>query len=424
MPAKKESTLTVRRIFIGSPGDLADERKLFPDIIERVNRNKAGAMGIHLKAVAWEDTLPGTGRPQAKINEDLKTCDLAVLVLWKRWGTPTGKYSSGFEEEYELARSEKIETFLYFKSVPSDMMGDPGPHLSQVLAFRKKIEKKGTLLFKLYENLSQWRESVEEHLCEWLDGPKLKAELPAVTDSEPSHIENLAREIEEHKDKESKAAAELTEEALKRADEGQLTRAEELFLVALETSPDAYVLDSYGRYLAHVGLLQKAEEVFTRLLKTAMSSGDAGLCVIAVGNLRLLCPTPGDLKRAEKMHKKSLARERALGHKEGMASQYGNLGNIYETRGDLNRAEEMYRRAMVIHEKLGHKVGMASDYGNLGSIHATRGDLKRAEEMYEKALELFTSLGNKDKIRTCKNLLARLKMTKSSGPKKTRKKPA
>ena len=36
---------------------------------------------------------------KALINEDLITCDLIVGLLWRRWGSTTKKYSSGFLEE-------------------------------------------------------------------------------------------------------------------------------------------------------------------------------------------------------------------------------------------------------------------------------------------------------------------------------------
>jgi len=62
--------------------------------------------------VGWEDTLAGHGRPQARINEDLISCDYFLLVLHDRWGSPTaqnGPYSAGGEEEFELAKQCRID---------------------------------------------------------------------------------------------------------------------------------------------------------------------------------------------------------------------------------------------------------------------------------------------------------------------------
>ena len=109
---------------------------------------------------------------------------------------------------------------------------------------------------------------------------------------------------------------------------------------------------------------------------------------------------------------KSLAIEKELGRKEGMASDYGNLGNLYKIRGDLKRAEEMYKKSLAINEELGRKEGMANTCGNLGNLYKTRGDLKGAEEMYEKSLTLFTSIGNKMMTRKARSLIEELKKSK------------
>ncbi|MBF6571512.1 MAG: DUF4062 domain-containing protein [Candidatus Binataceae bacterium] len=86
-------TIIQYRIFIGSPGGLDKERKCFSDRLERFSNVHGEEDGVVFRAVAWEDTLSGVGRPQELINEDLKQCDYAVFVLHDRWGRPTGKYS-------------------------------------------------------------------------------------------------------------------------------------------------------------------------------------------------------------------------------------------------------------------------------------------------------------------------------------------
>ena len=89
MTVKKSKHYEVKRIFIGSPGDVPKERKIFSDIIKRVNKIKANSLSVHLEAIGWEDTLPGKGRPrpQSNINEDLLKCHLIIMLLWNRWGT-------------------------------------------------------------------------------------------------------------------------------------------------------------------------------------------------------------------------------------------------------------------------------------------------------------------------------------------------
>jgi tetratricopeptide (TPR) repeat protein len=81
-----------------------------------------------------------------------------------------------------------------------------------------------------------------------------------------------------------------------------------------------------------------------------------------------------------------------------MAASYCSLGLIYMDRGELDKAEEMHLKSLAIEKQLGHKEGMARQYGNLGLIYQTRGDLDKAEEMVRKALTLFEQIGMEHRV--------------------------
>jgi hypothetical protein len=91
-----------------------------------------------------------------------------------RWGSPTGGgYTSGTEEEWALAeelyRDNKIRNIaLFFKDVDTRQLRDPGKQLQSVLAFKKRIEEEKRYLFKQYGAISQFPETLEEHLGRWL----------------------------------------------------------------------------------------------------------------------------------------------------------------------------------------------------------------------------------------------------------------
>jgi tetratricopeptide (TPR) repeat protein len=393
-------------VFIASPSDLNAEREIFPKIIEKVNLIKAKSKGILLEAVGWEDTLPGKGRPQKKINEDVKHSDLIVMLLWKRWGSATGEYSSGFEEEYEIACANDKDIWLYFRSIPDDMMADPGEQLQKVLEFRDKIETEKEFLFRGYEDENAWEERFIKDLCQWLDGlpPVAFPGLPPGPATFESgkfaeyeqRIERLEQELGRSRGEQVRSAYTWAEEAWGHADDGHITKAEEYFARAIAISPQPDIVNNYGLFLVRIGALKKAEERFAQTMKIGELTGDKLTLAIAYGNLGILYATRGDLKGAEEMYKKSLAIDEELGRKEGMSNVYGNLGIVYVTRGDLKGAEEMYKKSMAIDEELGRKEGMASDYGNLGILYKTRGDLKGAEELYKKSLTINEALGRKE----------------------------
>jgi uncharacterized protein DUF4062 len=106
-----DSTKTLT-MFLASPGDLGSERQAVRDIVKEVNDLIGRPMRWHIELLGWEDTLPGYGRPQEHINEDVDRCELFIGMLWWRWGQPTGhgKYSSGFEEEYDRALTRRRST--------------------------------------------------------------------------------------------------------------------------------------------------------------------------------------------------------------------------------------------------------------------------------------------------------------------------
>ena len=170
-----ERTLTVKSVFIASPSDLNDEREVFRQVVQEINAIKANSIGLHLEPLGWEDTLPGRGRPQGLINEDVGRSDLFVLLLWKRWGSATGLYSSGVEEEFELAKrlnesqGGRPEMWIYFKDVPDDMLSDPGPQLQKVLEFRRIIEAERSFLYGTFETPDQWERGFRLELSRWLD---------------------------------------------------------------------------------------------------------------------------------------------------------------------------------------------------------------------------------------------------------------
>lgn len=150
------STRKIIRVFLASPGDLQDERKVIREVVDEFNESWANALGYQVELVGWEETIAGFGRPQHLINQDLDRCDLFVGMIWKRWGTPPDKggvFSSGFEEEFRRSmasheQSGSPEISLYFKQIPDEFREDPGEDLKKVLEFRERVIADKKILFQ------------------------------------------------------------------------------------------------------------------------------------------------------------------------------------------------------------------------------------------------------------------------------------
>lgn len=194
-------TRTVLRAFLASPGDLQEERKAVRDVVNEFNGSWAGESGYQIELLGWEETVAGYGRPQDRINRDVDQCDLFIGMIWKRWGTPPGrdgKYSSGFQEEFERAiarrrRSESPDISLYFKKVPDALKEDPGKDLEKVQEFRKRIIAEKEILFQEVSTTSDMEKAARKCITEYVIRVKT-ANLP--TDNEESRAKRAESELE------------------------------------------------------------------------------------------------------------------------------------------------------------------------------------------------------------------------------------
>ncbi len=160
-------------VFLASPGDLQEERKIVRTSIERINKILPRRVGRQIEILGWEDTLAGYSRPQDLINRDVDSCDLFIGVLWRRWGQSTGDYSSGFYEEFNCAcnrhkKSGMPEIWLFFKTIDEESMNDPGDQLKEVLKFKKRQIKLKKLLFKEFSDPENWEKLIYDDILAYV----------------------------------------------------------------------------------------------------------------------------------------------------------------------------------------------------------------------------------------------------------------
>ncbi|MBI5570698.1 MAG: tetratricopeptide repeat protein, partial [Desulfomonile tiedjei] len=365
------SKLTCLRVFIASPGGLAEERKAFRDAINEYNDTDAIPRGVLFRPVGWEDTLGGVGRPQLIINEDVRCSDYLMLLLWNRWGSPPdvnpSRFTSGTEEEYHVAlecltddRSPMRSLVLMFKAVNPQQMSDPGPQLQKVLEFRTAIEEKKTHLFHSFDTIDDFKKLVRKHLAAWLRDEESGASVPQQPPPNvgPDAAVDLPSGPQDHPP--APPDGSLIAEAWALADEGRITEAEVNFAKSIvgQSQPQPFI--EYGRFLARLGRLDQATVLIEGAVSFAKDQRDQEALARAYGNLGNVLQVRGDLDGAEQMHRKALEIDEKLGRSQGMASHYGNLGIVLRVRGDLDGAEQMHRKALEIDEKLGRSEGMAS----------------------------------------------------------------
>jgi hypothetical protein len=98
------------RVFIGSPGDVPEERDIVSVVVDELRRTVAPIIPLELETVRWEThSWPDVGEDaQDVINREIGHYDVFVGIMWKRFGTPTKRAGSGTSEEFNRA-------YAYFK---------------------------------------------------------------------------------------------------------------------------------------------------------------------------------------------------------------------------------------------------------------------------------------------------------------------
>lgn len=166
-------TLTV---FMGSPGDLPDERDAVQATILEMNRNLANPMGFHLDVVRWEDSAPGFGNPQDRINLELDRADLFIGMLHRKLGSradPEGPDLTGFEIEFHRSIDRRKTTgapemMMLFRAVPPEFMRDIGPDLRKVLDFRDWLDRDKPLLYQTFDDVVDLEKQLRSYLSSWI----------------------------------------------------------------------------------------------------------------------------------------------------------------------------------------------------------------------------------------------------------------
>ena len=84
------------RIFLSSPGDVAEERRLSIDVLDNLQYDPSFRGRISIEVVAWDKKGAGAPllanmTPQEAINQGLpmpSDCDIVIVIFWSRIGTP------------------------------------------------------------------------------------------------------------------------------------------------------------------------------------------------------------------------------------------------------------------------------------------------------------------------------------------------
>jgi hypothetical protein len=168
------------RVFVASPGDVGRERQGLKSVIDELNTTIAPYKGLSLELVKWETHVtPSMGRAQGVINSQVGQYDIFIGIMWKRFGTPTGRAESGTHEEFQLAykqweSTKSIRILFYFCQAPfMPLTVDEIAQLQKVVEFREFLSNIG--LTWEYSNSDEFPDIVRPHLA------RIILDTPSVT---------------------------------------------------------------------------------------------------------------------------------------------------------------------------------------------------------------------------------------------------
>lgn len=215
MERPKTKSFTMRqhvRIFLSSPGDVAEERDLARTLINDILPVSPLIRGrFTFEVVSWDDphaapSLSAHLTPQEAINRQLpkpSECDIVIVVLWSRIGTPLptdpGRndgnfYRSGTEWEYEnalsAARVDGKPEILIYRRTEKPQLDIDDPDFDEKRAqyqsvkdfFARFHHQDGSLTgsFCDYEAPNDFRELLRQQLESYI-GQRLSANRAAGT---------------------------------------------------------------------------------------------------------------------------------------------------------------------------------------------------------------------------------------------------
>lgn len=426
MKSKTHRILTavkkIIKVFIASPSDLVEERRVFRDSIKLLNIGFGDGAGVEFEPLGWEDCLASTGRrSQSVINHDIDSCDVFILTLYRRWGQlapDAHPYSSYTEEEFHRAldrwrNTKSPEIFVFFKRVDTASEADPGEQLRKVMDFRRQLEDSREVLYHYYDSSESFKDEVDRHLRAYAKGEladvKLSAAIvmPLCVLQEVEKAKLLALQMTRAAKKANDYAREaylrleatqlqLAEDAALLAKEGKLEFARENFSRLMSDSVNIRILYLCYEFFERTGDHDSAGKVLEKWFEICGEDACNAATAAALYNLGILCSARGDIDRAEEIYLKALAIDERINRKSGMATAYGNLGGLYIERDQLDKAEEMLKKSLKLHREIANKEGEAINLGNLAVLYNKQGDFCGAEAALQSCVEINTLLKNNE----------------------------
>ena len=132
-----------------------------------------------------------------------------------------------------------------------------------------------------------------------------------------------------------------------------------------------------GKYDKSLETIERGEQALTTLAGEPLAALAQRKAFLIYLRGRI-CWRKGELDRALKYYRQSLAVQEEIGKKQEIALTLNNIGTVFWQKGDLDQALDFYEQGLALREEIGNKQDIAGSLNNLGAVFAQKGDLDRA----------------------------------------------
>lgn len=441
------------KVFVASPGDLTQERRVLDHILMLFSSTYGGVANVEFKKVGWEDVAAcATKRSQDEFNKLVDECDAFILILWKRWGQTTDAsdpYSSYTLEEFNRAldrwrTSKRPSICVLFKHIDKFDLQAPDEQLSAVLDFRESLERSRQVVFKEFHDELTLCTHVHQHLAT-ADGVGTFMPVPEsrISADDLHTISELSARAEEvmppnsdalgaAEERSAAQALALVSAAAKLAAAGLTNDAQQAFISAvphcvesrallattdffLQTGDLDQVLElansarrfakpedawwvqcraniAEGTVAQRTGRFSDAMNFFDGALVFARASGDPALICSAMGSRAIQLEIVGKLSEAAEAASQAVQVARTFQYPRYLAVSLNTLGVVARRQGSAKEAQQFFEEAQRLGEQTGDLQIAADAAGNLSTLAHRRGDLDEAERLLHACIAVESRL--------------------------------
>ncbi len=387
------------QILVVSAGDLGQERKSLPGIVRRYN---ASAADDKISLTQW----PTDSARKRRL--DINAYNLVIFLLWKKWGDPSGKYSSEFKRVLAETEGAGLPSLLYFRIIPDHDMVAPNQDISRIIRFRDEIEKQPGVSYFWYDDPDHWKNMMLNHLDRWVSGDLPHHQLAAEVSDHKRRLAGLIRTLSKAKSKWPLDPFRMALKAYSLTEKNRLTRASQQFAKAIAAAREPYLINEYGIFLKRNGLWLIAEKTFEDLARLGQFMEDKlviGSAMRHLGDVNRRADKPA---RADRFLRRAAAAERDSGRTLKVAAIQQERGMLHYKMGHLDMAQRLFADALKMYEQAESLEGQAIIYFSLTGVHIEKANAVAAVHTGQKALDLFRRIGADDMIDKLQTLLKAL----------------